>query len=126
MSEIRGRRNSRETAARPTNNHGPKFSTKDWRSRLILNDRGKPVANVANAITALRYAPEWRRVLHFNESKLATCAKSAPPFERTPAVPFTWGDEQDVLTAPSFSCSRTVAPSWTSRTDADRRHWRLR
>jgi predicted P-loop ATPase len=91
---MRGARN-----IRPTNNQRPKASIKDWRSRLILNDRGKPVANVANAITALRYAPEWRRVLHFNESNLVTCAKSAPPFERTPAAPLTWGDEQDILTA---------------------------
>jgi len=30
------------------------------------------------------------------------CAKLAPPFEPAPTVPFTWGDEHDILTAASL------------------------
>jgi predicted P-loop ATPase len=97
MSEILGTQNRRDFVGRPTNNNRPK--SKACRVPLILSDRGKPVPNVANAIAALRYTPEWRGVLHFNESKLVTCAKLAPPFAHAPRTPFNWGDEQDILTA---------------------------
>lgn len=70
-----------------------------WRTRLLVGKRGGPLAVVANALTALRYAPEWQGVLHFNESSLATIVKLAPPFENVPAVPFAWADEHDILTA---------------------------
>ena len=36
-----------------------------WRSKLILTADGKPRANVANAITAVRFAPEFHCVLAF-------------------------------------------------------------
>jgi predicted P-loop ATPase len=70
-----------------------------WKTRLILGKRGGALAVVANALIGLRHAPEWQGVLHFNESYLATIVKLAPPFEYAPAVPFTWADEHDVLTA---------------------------
>jgi predicted P-loop ATPase len=70
-----------------------------WKTRLLVGKRGKPLAVVANALIALRHAPEWQGVLHFNESSLATIAKRAPPFESSPPVPFAWADEHDVLTA---------------------------
>jgi hypothetical protein len=38
-----------------------------WRNRLIVTDKLKAKALLANAITALRYAPEWEGVLGFNE-----------------------------------------------------------
>ncbi len=70
-----------------------------WKARLLVSKRGGTLGNVANALTALRYAPEWEAVLHFNESSLATVAKAVPPFGPTPAVPFDWADEHDVLTS---------------------------
>ena len=70
-----------------------------WKARLLVGKRGGALGNVANALTALRYAPEWQGVLHFNESSLATVAKATPPFERTPAIPFDWAEEHDILTA---------------------------
>jgi predicted P-loop ATPase len=66
---------------------------------LLVGKRGGALAVVANAITALRHAPEWQGVLHFNESSLATIVTLAPPFERAPPVPFPWADEHDVLAA---------------------------
>jgi predicted P-loop ATPase len=54
---------------------------------------------VANAIIALRNAPEWRGVLHFDESALATIVKRVPPWGKAFAIPFTWADEHDVLAA---------------------------
>jgi predicted P-loop ATPase len=70
-----------------------------WKARLILGKLGGALPVVANALTALRHAPEWQGVLHFNESSLATVAKRAAPFETHPDIPFTWADEHDVLTA---------------------------
>jgi predicted P-loop ATPase len=54
---------------------------------------------VANAIIALQYAPEWRGVLHFDESSLTIIVRRPPPLGKNPAVPFTWADEHDVLAA---------------------------
>jgi predicted P-loop ATPase len=70
-----------------------------WRARLLMGKRGAIQANVANALIALRHAPEWQGVLHFNESSLTTVVKELPPFESAPTVPFRWADEHDVLTA---------------------------
>ena len=70
-----------------------------WKTRLLRGKQGGVLAVVANALIAFRNAPEWDGVLHHNESSMATVAKRAPPFEMTPAVPFTWADEHDVLAA---------------------------
>ncbi len=70
-----------------------------WRARLLMGKCGAIQANVANALIAIRHAPEWQGVLHFNESSLITVVKGPPPFESAPSVPFKWADEHDVLTA---------------------------
>src|SRR5260370_37669060 len=48
-----------------------------WKARLLVNDKGTPKALLANAITALRTAPEGARVLGFNELSLGTVALKA-------------------------------------------------
>src|SRR5262249_52108293 len=70
-----------------------------WKARLLVGKRGGVLAVVANALTALRHAPEWQGVLHFNESSLATTVMASPPFQHAPTVPFAWTDEHDVLLA---------------------------
>lgn len=70
-----------------------------WKARLLIGKRGGVLGVVANALVALRFAPEWQGVLHFNESSLCTTAKLVPPFETRSAVPFTWTDENDVQAA---------------------------
>jgi predicted P-loop ATPase len=67
-----------------------------WGDLLILNDNGGPKAILANAITALRHAPEWAGVLGFNEFSLGTVAlKSAPwPGSRSG---IEWTDQDDRL-----------------------------
>jgi predicted P-loop ATPase len=88
-----------ELSARPVVISAPeKTVSAGWKARLLKGTRGI-FGNVANALTALRYSPEWQGVLHFNESSLAVTSKLKPPFERTPAVPFRWADEHDVQTA---------------------------
>ncbi len=69
-----------------------------WKSRLLIGKRGSALSVVANAITALRYAPEWNGVLRFNESSLMTVATANPPFGAA-RIPFEWSDEHDVLAA---------------------------
>ena len=53
----------------------------DWRDELILSkgrrgEQGEPKPILANAMTALCAAPEWRGVLAFNEFSLRTDRKS--------------------------------------------------
>jgi predicted P-loop ATPase len=67
----------------------------DWRKQLIVNDKGAPRGLLANAITALRNAPQWRGVLGFNEFSLSITALRDAPWDATPAK---WGDHEDRLT----------------------------
>src|ERR1700681_998516 len=67
-----------------------------WRARLIKSDRGKQLPVVANALVALRNAPEVEGVPAFDESSLNTIAKKRPPWIDRREVPFTWTDEDDI------------------------------
>jgi predicted P-loop ATPase len=75
----------------------------NWRAGLIRSKAtgkkpGAPKPILANAITALRQAPEWFGVLGFNEFSLGTVAlRSAPWGEPKPGV--EWTDHEDRLTA---------------------------
>jgi predicted P-loop ATPase len=52
----------------------------DWRSELICNDKGAPIPILANVLTTLRSAPEWRGVLAFNEHSLEIVGLRAAPW----------------------------------------------
>lgn len=69
----------------------------NWRGELLLNEKGTPKALLANAITALRRAPEWDQVLVYNEFSLATVASRALPWETGPGGT-EWTDQEDRLT----------------------------
>lgn len=56
------------------------FTRRDWRANLISNREGEPRAFLANAITALREAPDWAGCLAFNEFSFNTVAVTAPPW----------------------------------------------
>jgi hypothetical protein len=70
----------------------------DWRCQLLLNDKRAPKALLANAITALRLAPEWSGVLAFNEFSLVTVALKRLPWENCEGGT-EWTDQEDRLTA---------------------------
>jgi 5S rRNA maturation endonuclease (ribonuclease M5) len=72
--------------------------TEDWSRHLLVNDARAPRAVLANAITALRLAPEWEGVLGFNEFSLATVALKAPPWPGGRADN-DWTDHEDRLAA---------------------------
>jgi len=75
-----------------------KAAEDDWRQHLIMNERGNPRAVLANAITALRSAPDWDGVLGFNEFSMSTIALNRPPWPNgTPGI--EWTDHEDRLAA---------------------------
>jgi len=67
-----------------------------WTSLLLRAGNGQPRANLANAITAFRHAPEWEGVIWRDEFAEMTWAKKAPP---TGAPEGKWGNRHDVLAA---------------------------
>jgi predicted P-loop ATPase len=61
----------------------------------------QPKANVANAITALRLAPEWKGAVCYNVHALQTIARQPLPWEAAGETPRErpWSPRDDVLTA---------------------------
>ena len=70
-----------------------------WRKNLLYNQEGDPRPVLANAICALREAPEWDGVLWHNEFATATVARKAPPWitERAAWEDTPWSDRDDFL-----------------------------
>jgi predicted P-loop ATPase len=71
--------------------------TPGWRKNLIGSKDGTPKGNVANAITALRLAPEWQGVLAYDEFALVTRVTHSPPWEGAGPVQRDWAALDDVL-----------------------------
>lgn len=72
-----------------------------WRNDLLYNQEGEPRPVLANAIHALRDAPEWEGVLWHNEFATATVARKAPPWiaDRASWQDTPWADRDDFLVA---------------------------
>lgn len=69
----------------------------DWRSKLICTKEGTVKALLANAITALRLAPEWADALSFNEFSWQVIQDRPAPWMG--ATNGQWSDNEDRLTA---------------------------
>jgi predicted P-loop ATPase len=69
----------------------------EWRGQLLKGAKGTPLACLQNALVALRLAPEWKDVLHFDENALTVVAQRAPPWESRST--HVWRDDDDVRTA---------------------------
>jgi|GEM_PF-1150687 len=67
-----------------------------WRSLLLRAGNGQPRGNLANAITALRHAPEWQGVLWHDEFAVRTVARKRPPIDMPDGE---WTNMHDVRTA---------------------------
>ena len=67
----------------------------DWRAELQRTKGGDIRATFANALTALRYAPEWVGVLEWDEFAMRVTAHRAAPWG---AVKSSWTDQEDRLT----------------------------
>jgi hypothetical protein len=57
--------------------------TTNWPSRLLLYGKGSPKACLANAITALRYAPEWHGLFVYDEFANTIRLTRRPPWARS-------------------------------------------
>jgi predicted P-loop ATPase len=75
-----------------------RLSRPDWERELLLSQFGTPKPILANAITALRLAPEWENVLAFDEFALKTIATNQPPF-KTSKTGKPWDDDEYRRTA---------------------------
>jgi predicted P-loop ATPase len=64
-----------------------------WRDDLIRSDKGKALPLLANALTALRGAPEWHGALAFNEHALSISTLRETPW----GVVRTWADHDNYL-----------------------------
>jgi len=71
----------------------------EWTDRLLVTATHTPKAILANALIALRLAPEWQGVLAYDELDLATFAMLPPPWLRgkNSWQPLRWGDREDAL-----------------------------
>lgn len=67
-----------------------------WIGKLILSEFGEPRSNLANAITALRHAPEWQGVLGFDEFRAGACLIGHPPWGGFTAIR-EWTETDDRL-----------------------------
>jgi predicted P-loop ATPase len=65
----------------------------DVKELMIVTVAHKPKTCLANAITALRYAPEWWGVLGFNEFSLYTVTKKPAPWQQSSGG--NWSDYDD-------------------------------
>ena len=72
-----------------------------WRAGLLLSPKNTPKPLLANALIALRAAPEWQGVLGYNEFALVTMQLKPPPWlkHENNWTPQQWTDRDDALTA---------------------------
>ena len=101
---IDGRRNGKGGSRAGTRTFGPQPApapdgAATWRDGLLLNLNGTVKPALANAITALRSAPEWNGVLAFNEFAHFTVLQK-PALWMEPDAQFAadWTPNHDTLT----------------------------
>jgi predicted P-loop ATPase len=74
-----------------------------WRTNLLLTPKTKvPKPQLANALIALREAPEWHGVLAYDDFALTTMMMKPPPWlkhQDNSWTPQPWSDRDDALTA---------------------------
>ena len=72
-----------------------------WRAALLVSAKNAPKPILANALIALREAPEWQGVLAYNEFALVTMQMKPPPWLKHEEKwsPRQWTDRDDALTA---------------------------
>ena len=71
--------------------------TPPWRHKLLISSKGTIRALLANAITALSCAPQWKGVLAFNDFAVRAETKRETPWGKPAGEP--WSDNDDRRTA---------------------------
>ncbi|MCC6366335.1 MAG: hypothetical protein IT165_22690 [Bryobacterales bacterium] len=94
-----GRRSANGRGPRPQTATAADSQSGTWRDSLLLNLNGTVKPVLANAITALRGAPEWAGVLAYNEFAHFTVLQTPAPWMQPNAeVPSDWTPNHDTLT----------------------------
>ena len=71
----------------------------DWKAGLILKEDGDPRALLANALLALRLAPEWRGLIRHDAFRNHVMLRGRAPWMDHAVSDTPWADHFDVLTA---------------------------
>jgi putative DNA primase/helicase len=88
-------------SARPTIAPLVSIAIGEWRDRLTCDRNGTPKRTLDNCLTALEHAPEWSKVLAWNELKSQTVVLRRPPWGGA-ANSRPWSDQDDRLAARWF------------------------
>lgn len=80
---------------------GSEAMSRDWHLDLLTNRDGVPRPILANAIHALRTAPDWKDVLWHDEFAVTTVARNPPPWcaGNSKWHDAEWSDHGDLLVA---------------------------
>jgi hypothetical protein len=72
-----------------------------WRTALLLSRKNTPKPLLANALIALRHAPEWQGVVAYDEFALVAMQIKPPPWLKHEDhwTAQQWTDRDDALTA---------------------------
>ena len=100
-SEIKENGNGADTNGSVFQLKPKRVAQPSWRDELLLTPTKTPKPLLANALTALRHAPEWQGVLAYDEFALVTMLMKPPPWlkhEDNSWTPTQWTDRDDVLT----------------------------
>jgi predicted P-loop ATPase len=86
-----------------------------WKDQLLRNEEEKIRSNLANAIAALRLAPDWQSVLGFNEfaQKIVILGK-APWLSGPPDQPLEWASVDDIRMADWLQHNSIFVPTRTA------------
>ncbi|HNY42120.1 MAG TPA: virulence-associated E family protein, partial [Bryobacteraceae bacterium] len=89
---------TRTSRAGPQAVPAAKAASGSWRDLLLLNLNGTVKPVLANAITALRGAPEWAEALGYNEfAHFTVLQKPAPWMKANAQMPADWSPNDDIL-----------------------------
>jgi predicted P-loop ATPase/phage/plasmid primase-like uncharacterized protein len=88
-------------------------SSSAWRHGLLLNDEGEPRPILANAMHALRRAPEWDGVLWHDGFATVTVAREVPPWAAGSKdwTDTPWSDRDDYLVAEWLQRQEIMVPA---------------
>lgn len=75
----------------------PYAGNPNWHAMLDVTEKGNPKSTIANALTALRHAPEWAGVPAYDEFSDRYLFLKAPPFPKAYLGPIK--DHHGILTA---------------------------
>jgi predicted P-loop ATPase len=81
---------------------------RDWTDDLILDQKKRIVANLANLVLIMRKAPKWRRVLAYDQFNARVVIRERPPWgQEEPDTP--WTDHHESLARVWFQSQKINA-----------------